>query len=51
MDNTSVEKAQVENSTTLTSEEVAKFMQFLTEKPEYLDNAMGIFHTDNHGNW
>lgn len=51
MDSKPVEKDQGENKLTLTSEEVAKFMQFLTEKPEYLDDALGVFHTDNHGNW
>ena len=35
----------------LSEENVAEFLRFLSEEESYLDTGLGAFHTDNHSNW
>ena len=35
----------------LSEKEIDDFINFLSEKKEYLDTGLGAFHTDNHSNW
>lgn len=37
--------------TEITEEMISEFVEFLKNKEEYLDTGLGVFHTDNHGNW
>ena len=40
-----------QESISLSDSEVNEFLNFLSEEESYLDNGLGAFHTDNHGNW
>ncbi len=49
-----MERLEVKNQnemTEITEEMISEFVEFLKNKEEYLDTGLGVFHTDNHGNW
>ena len=35
----------------LSDSEVNEFVDFLSNEESYLDDGLGVFHTDNHSNW
>lgn len=40
-----------EEQIVVTENEIADFLDFIDSHDDYLDDGMGVFHTDNHSNW